>query len=474
MAVQIPFATVSKLHEAKVIEDIFFTGLLQQCQVQENEPKWLQNVRLQSKNWLSRLSVPTNKDEDWRFIDLSSLSKAKFVAASNVGANSETVAVGGFTDISKLRKDPASPLGARECFPMSNPKGCSPTPETENSRLVFVNGRYNAELSNISGLPTGIYVGSLNDLPKDCDASKYFAQQHGAEDAFTALNTAGGSDVAVIWTSKDVVVETSIHLVFVADGESESIFAQPRTLVVTENGSNISLIEEYIGTGEYFTNAVTEVFVKDNARVNHTRLQQESAASFHIGKTAVSQARDSHYTINEINLGAKLFRHNPEVLQQGEQTESNLNGLTVATQEQVSDTHSIIALTKPHGNTDQLHKCIVGDRAHTVFNGKVFVPKEAQLTDATQLNRNLLLSSKARVDTKPELQITADNVKCAHGATVSQLEAEEIFYLRSRGLNEADANQLLIDAFAAEIVDRIPLESLRSRITQTIEQKINI
>ena len=440
MAVQIPFATVSKLHEAKVIEDIFFTGLLQQCQVRENEPKWLQNVRQQSKNWLSRLSIPTNKDEDWRFIDLSSLSKAKFVAASNV--------VGAFRE--------------------------TPTPETENSRLVFVNGRYNAELSNISGLPTGIYVGNLNDLPKDYDASKYFAQQHGAEDAFTALNTAGGSDVAVIWTSKDVVVETSIHLVFVADGESESIFAQPRTLVVTENGSNISLIEEYIGTGEYFTNAVTEVFVKDNARVNHTRLQQESAASFHIGKTAVAQARDSHYTINEINLGAKLFRHNPEVLQQGEQTESNLNGLTVAMGEQVSDTHSIIALTKPHGNTDQLHKCIVGDRAHTVFNGKVFVPKEAQLTDATQLNRNLLLSSKARVDTKPELQITADNVKCAHGATVSQLEAEEIFYLRSRGLNEADANQLLIDAFAAEIVDRIPLESLRSRITQTIEQKINI
>ncbi len=437
MAVQIPFATISKLHEAKVIEDIFFTGLLQQCQVRENEPEWLQNVRQQSKNWLSRLSVPTQKDEDWRFIDLSSLTKAKLVAASNVGA-----------------------------------KDCSPTSETESSRLVFVNGRYNAELSNISGLPTGIYVGNLNDLPKDYDAAQYFAQQHGAEDAFTALNTAGGSDIAVIWASQNVMSETPIHIVFIADGESESIFAQPRTLVVTESGSNISLIEEYLGTGEYFTNAVTEVFVQDNARVNHTRLQQESAASFHIGKTAVSQARDSYYTINEINLGAKLFRHNPEVLQQGEHTESNLNGLTVATGEQVSDTHSIIALTRPHGNTDQLHKCIVGDRAHTVFNGKVFVPKEAQLTDATQLNRNLLLSSKARVDTKPELQITADNVKCAHGATVSQLEAEEIFYLRSRGLSEADANQLLIDAFAAEIVDRIPLESLRNRITQTIEQKI--
>lgn len=278
--------------------------------------------------------------------------------------------------------------------------------------------------------------------------------------------------MAVVWVGKNVAVETPVHLIFIADGESSASFAQPRTLIVGETGSSISLIEEYSGRGEYFTNAVTEVFVKSNARINHTRLQQESEAGYHIGKTAISQARDSHYTISEINLGAKLFRHNPEAWQQGEQTETNLNGLTVATGEQVSDTHSIIALTKPHGTTDQLHKCIVGDRAHTVFNGKVFVPKEAQLTNATQLNRNLMLSPKARVDTKPELQITADNVKCAHGATVSQLEADEIFYLRSRGLSEAGANQLLIDAFAAEIIDRIPIESLRNRITQTIEQKV--
>ena len=436
MAVQIPFATISKVHQDAVVEDIFFTGLLQQCQVDESAPQWLKDLRTESKNWLSSLSVPTRKDEDWRFIDLSSLTAGKFVTSNNVGVIHE-----------------------------------SPLPETQNSQLVFINGVYNSELSDVSGLPEGLYVGTLDDLPDDYNAAEYFAKQPGT-DAFTALNTAGGKDVAVVWVNKNVAVETPVHLIFIADGESEASFAQPRTLIVGETGSSISLIEEYIGTGEYFTNAVTEVFVKSNARVNHTRLQQESEASYHIGKTAISQARDSHYTITEINLGAKLFRHNPEAWQQGEQTETNLNGLTVATGEQVSDTHSIIALTKPHGTTDQLHKCIIGDRAHTVFNGKVFVPKEAQLTDATQLNRNLMLSPKARVDTKPELQITADNVKCAHGATVSQLEAEEIFYLRSRGLSEADANQLLIDAFAAEIIDRIPIESLQNRITQTIEQKV--
>ncbi len=338
---------------------------------------------------------------------------------------------------------------------------------------MYINGIYNSELSNVSGLPEGIYVGNLDNLSDRYDVAKYFAQQPGS-DAFTALNTAGGNDVAVVWVNKNVVVETPIHLLFIADSGKESSFAQPRTLIVAERGSSISLLEEYVGTGEYFTNAVTEVFVQDSAKVNHTRLQQESDTSYHIGKTAVSQERDSNYTINEINLGAKLCRHNPEMWQQGEQTATNLNGLTVATGEQTSDTHSIIALSKPHGITNQLHKCIVSDRAHTVFNGKVFVTKEAQLTDATQLNRNLMLSPKARVDTKPELQITADNVKCAHGATVSQLEAEEIFYLRSRGLSEDDANQLLIDAFAAEIIDRIPLESLRNNITQTIEQKVKL
>ena len=204
------------------------------------------------------------------------------------------------------------------------------------------------------------------------------------------------------------------------------------------------------------------------AQINHTRLQQESNTAYHIGKTAVSQQRDSRYTLTEINLGGKLSRHTPEVYQQGEQTETYLNGLTVAKDEQTADTHSVIQLNHPHGTTDQLHKCIVSDRAHSVFNGKVFVPKPAQLTDASQLNRNLLLSPKARVDTKPELQITADNVKCSHGATVSQLEADEIFYLRSRGLTEDDARQLLIDAFVAEIIERIPVQSVRENIQSSI------
>lgn len=435
MAVQIPFATISNLAETQIVEDVWVTGLMEQSQVNNEQPQWLKEVRQQAKAWVSRLQIPTKKDEDWRFIDLSSLTATNFIAAEAA----EVV------DTQSL-------------------------PETEHSRLVFVNGSYNPELSDVSGLPEGIYVGNLANLPSNYAITDYFAQQHGAQDVFTALNTVGSTDIAVIWVNKNVIVETPIHLVFVSSAGERSTLAQPRTLVVAETGASITLLEEYSGTGTYFTNAVTEIWVKDNASIQHTRLQQEAESSFHIGKTAVAQARHSRYTINEINFGGNLSRHNPEILQQGEQTETNLNGLTVITGEQTADTHSIIALTKPHGITDQLHKCIVSDRAHSVFNGKVFVPKEAQLTDASQLNRNLLLSPKARVDTKPELQITADNVKCSHGATVSQLEAEEIFYLRSRGLTEADANQLLIDAFAADIIERIPVKSLQAGITQNIKQ----
>ncbi len=439
MAVQIPFSNLPNLEATDAVADVFATGLLQQCQIPDNEPEWLTKVRQQAATWVSRLSVPTKKDEEWRFIDLSGLIKTNFTTLQSVETLHETSLV----------------------------------PETKNSRLVIVNGIYNSELSDLSGLPQGLYVGSLDKLPGSYPVSEYFAQQQGTQDIFTVLNTAGCDNINVIWVDKNVAAETPIHLLFITDSENQASFTQPHTLVVAETGASISLIEEYTGNGEYFTNAVSEIYLRENASVRHTRLQQESEQSFHIGKTAVSQARDSRYTINEINFGARLSRHNPEVLQQGEQTETNLNGLTVATGEQEADTHSIIALTQAHGTTDQLHKCIVSDRAHTVFNGKVFVPKAAQLTDASQLNRNLLLSSKARVDTKPELQITADNVKCSHGATVSQLEAEEIFYLRSRGLSEADANQLLIDAFAAEIIDRITLQSLRDRITQAVVQKIN-
>jgi Fe-S cluster assembly protein SufD len=405
---------------------------------------WLQELRDRATNWVRHSTIPTTREEEWRFTDLSALRQVEFNHVETLPATS--------LDITGLT-----------------------LPESHNSRLVFVNGVYAPELSAVADLPAGIVVGNLTTLPltEQERVQKHLAQAEGALEVFTALNTAGISDVAVVLVAKNLVVETPIHLLFITVAGETATISQPRCLVVAESGSQVTVIEDYVTTppGEetvYLTNAVTEIAIADNAHVTHIRVERDSQAAFHIGKTAVTQARYSRYSCHAITLGAKLSRHNLEILQTGEQTETTLNGLTMIAGNQVADTHSAIALNHPYGTSKQLHKCIVGDRAHAVFNGKVFVPKPAQLTDAAQLNRNLLLSSKARVDTKPQLEITADNVKCAHGATVSQLEDDEIFYLQSRGIDANDARKLLVNAFATEIINHIPVASLREKLLNTV------
>ncbi|WP_315786219.1 Fe-S cluster assembly protein SufD [Fischerella sp. JS2] len=448
----IPNSSAASLTGTLLDRDAYLTELLNRVTVSKSEG-WLQEVRDRAANWVRHSTLPTTRDEEWRFTDLSALRQVKFSFQPR--------------QISDAKGTPLS------------------LPEAITSRLVFVNGNFAPALSAIANLPPGVKVSNLDNLPAEYQKllQQYLAQSEGALEVLTALNTAGMTDAAVVWIDKNVMVETPIHLQFITVAEP-SIMSLPRCLVVAETGSSITLIEEYTTrTGEVgvlpenttpefvgFTNAVTEIWIGENAQVNHTRIQCEYVADFHIGKTAVTQARYSRYTCNAITLGAKISRHNLEILQTGEQTETTLNGLTVIGGNQLADTHSAIALNYPYGTSRQLHKTIVGDRAHAVFNGKVFVPKLAQLTDAAQLNRNLLLSSKARVDTKPQLEITADNVKCAHGATVSQLEDDEIFYLQSRGIDEESARSLLVHAFAAEIIHQVPVPSLCEKLTQTVNR----
>ncbi len=404
---------------------------------------WLQKLRNQAADQLQAASIPSTRDEEWRFTDLSALVKTEF----EVGSRSPQASL---QDLAALT-----------------------LPEAANSRLVFINGVYAPELSATADLPEGIQVGNLSDpklQPIQSRLSQYLAQQPGAEEVFTALNTASFTDAAIVWVPKNLEVETPIHLLFLSLPESAPTVSHPRCLVVAESNSSLTLVEDYgaIAPGPYFTNTVTEIWVDENAQVNHSRIQRDRPDAFHIGKTVVSQARDSRYTCNAISLGAKLSRHNLDVFQTGEQTHTVLNGLTLIGGEQLADTHSLIAYAKPHGSSQQLHKCIVDDRAHAVFNGKVSVPQAAQLTDAGQLNRNLLLSPKARVDTKPQLEIVADNVKCTHGATVSQLDSDEVFYLQSRGIDADSAQSLLIYAFAFEVISQLPIDSLRDSLSQTV------
>ena len=457
MSIQVSSNTIPSPEElgltaASDRQDTYLAGLLNQCQaldLQVIDPDiaaLLQELRDRASLWLDKLTIPTKRDEEWRFTDLSPLLKVNFQKPEvNVDLAESAVA-----ELSL----PEAPI-----------------------RLVFVNGVYAPNLSSVTNLPEGLVVGNLAQLPVThrSKVGQYLAQPQGVTDVFTSLNTAGLTDAAVVWVAKNTVVETPIHLLFLSVANESATINQPRCLVVAQSGSQVSLVEDYLNRKDakeevYFTNAVTEIFLEQNAQVSHTRIQRESEAAFHIGKSAIAQARDSRYTCNAISLGAKLSRHNLEVLQTGEQTETTLNGLTVIAGEQLADTHSLMAYTKPYGTSNQLHKCIVADKAHAVFNGRVFVPQAAQLTNAGQLNRNLLLSPKARVDTKPQLEITADNVKCSHGATVGQLEADEIFYLQSRGLNQADARNLLIDAFAAEILNQVPIASLSQQLSQSVRE----
>jgi Fe-S cluster assembly protein SufD len=401
----------------------------------KNSPGWLQAIRDRALALLQDQLLPNTREEEWRFTDLSSLYKTSFQAAPAV------------SDVD---------LGQWAIADLPH-------------RLVLLNGVYRPELS--TALPPGVAVEQMTAERLQA----YLAQQSGFNEVFTAINTVCFSDGIVLQIQKNQTIETPIHILYLTTPASTPFVTFPRILILSETGSSAAVIEEYgaIREGVYWTNAVTEVYLEPNAQLRHIRTQRESTTAFHIGKTAVSQGRDSHYALTTVNLGAAVARHNPEITLTGVQTETTLNGFMLALGTQLSDTHSLIHFTQPHCAAQQLNKCLVGDRARGVFNGRIYVPKAAQQTNAGQLSRNLLLSPKARVDTKPQLEIIADDVKCAHGATVSQLDDEEIFYLQSRGLDRNSASDLLVKGFAAEILENIPAPELRSQLLTAVLDRIH-
>jgi Fe-S cluster assembly protein SufD len=411
----------------------WWKALVQQYPFFSDAPDWMQALRERAAAEAEALPLPTTRDEEWRFTDLSKLVATSF-------------------------------RNADVAFPAAHGVETLYLPEAPN-RLVFSNGLYCHGLSEYAE-SSGMFVGELRralEIKPVAEALQtHWGQISGWAsqlDAFTLLNTASFDNVVVIWVGKNQQIEAPLQILSVDwDGDTPVVF-HPRCLVIAEANSSLTLV----------CNSVTEIWLGENAQVNHSRVQHQNHQVFHIGKTAVSQARSSRYTCNAISLGAQLSRHNLDIYQGGEQTETTLNGLTMIGGEQVGDLHSAIALNYPHGTTRQLQKNIVNDKAHAIFNGKVFVPKAAQLTDAGQLNRNLLLSPKARVDTKPQLEIVADNVKCTHGATVSQLEDDEVFYLQSRGIDAVSAQQLLVYAFAFEVINTIPVPSLQQRLAQQVK-----
>ncbi|MBM3343704.1 MAG: Fe-S cluster assembly protein SufD [Betaproteobacteria bacterium] len=399
---------------------------------------WLNQRRAAALERANALSVPTTRNEEWRFTDLAPLTRLRVAA-------------------------PAVAAGAVDVAPYVVPEAVA--------RLVFVDGVPVPALNARCALPTGVMVGTLAaGLKTHATAIENHLARHAGfeQQLFAALNTAWLRDGAFVHISKNVALAEPLHILNIATREDTA--ACPRCLIVAESGAQCTIIEDYVtATGDaYFNNAVTEIVVAPNAQVRHVRAQRESLNAVHIATCAVSLAKDAAYISQSIAFGARLSRYNLDIVQQGEGARTEIDGLALISGKQVADTHSFMDHAFAHGRMIQLHKTIVGGEAHAVFNGKVMVREGAQLTNAAQQSRNLLLSSKARVDTKPQLEIFADDVKCAHGAAVGQLDAEQLFYLKSRGLPEAQARNLLTYAFGAEIVDRVPVKSLVAQFERAI------
>ena len=404
-----------------------------------SQPDWLITLRAQALERANVLKLPSTHDEAWRFTPLAALAHQSFHG---------------------LRT--SSPLTLADIAHLTLPEA--------TTRLVFVDGVHAPQLSSLEP-DAAPAVGTLRAMlaTQSAGIQAHLGQHAQFQDTlFAALNTAFLQEAAVLVVPPDTTLASPVHLLYIST--QPEVASHPRLLLLAGAGSKVTVIEDYVALmeGTYFTNTVAEVALGANAQLDHVRLQRESPQAFHMASCAVSLGAASSYHSTSITLGGQISRLDLNVVQTSAGAKCTLDGLTLISGGQLADTHSFIDHAKPHGVSRQLHKCIVGGTAHAVFNGQVMVRPGAQHTDSAQSSRNLLLSAKAQVDTQPQLQIFADDVKCTHGATVGQLDSDEVFYLQSRGLAEDVARNLLTYAFGAEIINRIPVPSLRQQLEQTV------
>ncbi len=421
----------------------------QQSRKHSNSNSWLARLRQNAMHHFSEFGFPSVKDEEWKYTNVAPLAKIDFEVSG--GQANSTFDLAEFT-----------------------------YPETAGSQLVFVNGVLRDDLSNLASLPNGMVVIDLSAAVED---ERYgdIVWQHLAQGAdyvangFAALNTAFLTSGAFLYVPKNLVVEAPLHLVFISDPCAAPEVSFPRVLVVADEHSSVSLIESYAATSEevYFTNAVVELALKDNARVQHYKVQREGRKAFHVATTVADLGRDSNYDATTITLGAQLSRHDIAAIMDNEGAECRVDGLYIVTTDQHTDTHSVIDHRKPNCRSHQLYKGILDGNSRAVFNGKIFVRHDAQKTDAMQTNKNLLLSKDARVDTKPQLEILADDVKCAHGAAVGQIDEDELFYLETRGIHPDLARNLLTYGFAEEVIANISVDSIRRQLDEAVLNRLN-
>ena len=412
------------------------------------QPAWLVRARSEALNRFRALGFPTTRDEGWRFTNVAPIADRAFT----LGAEPvDTRRV----DVARFR-----------------------LPGSLSAEVVFINGHYVRALSTFAALPQGAAVESLaSALPaRASDIEPYLTRFAPFErQAFTALNTAFLADGVWIHIPPRVVLENPIHVLFIStSSDGPATMSHPRVLAVLGQGSQASIVESHAGADgdAYFTNAVTEIVLGESAALDHYKLQQDGTAAYHIGAVHVRAQRSANCSSHSISLGGSLVRNDVFAVLDGEGAECTLNGLYFADEQRLVDNHTTIDHAKPHCGSREIYKGVLADRARGVFNGKIIVRPDAQKTDAKQTNRALLLSEDAQINTKPQLEIFANDVKCTHGAAVGQLDDEAVFYLRSRGLAASDARRLLIHAFAADVLNRMPLESIRAGAERVLQQRL--
>lgn len=410
---------------------------------------WVRRIRDSGLTRFREVGFPTTRDEDWKYTNVRPIAKRSFAPALDRHNGIDA------TRLEILRNNALN-----------------------SYRCVFVNGHFASSLSDLGQLPSGVVVMSLSDALNNraeeletelgrCAPSKL----HG----FSALNTAFLTDGAYIRIGRDCVVHRPIELIYVSTTDAEHAqVSYPRNLAIAETGSRAVVLERYLSLGQtrYLTNAITEIVAGTSAQMEHYKLQEESAEAFHIHGLFVQQHRDSTVTTNNIAMGGAIARTDLHVALNDVGAHSNLNGLYIGMGRQHIDNHTQVDHRAANCTSDEFYKGVLAGRSRGVFHGRIVVHEDAQRTDAQQQNNNLLLSRDAEVDTKPQLEIYADDVKCSHGATVGQLDPNSIFYLRSRGIDETTARSLLTYAFANDVINRFAIEPIRHELEHHLTRKL--
>jgi Fe-S cluster assembly protein SufD len=404
----------------------------------KSDVRWLQDVRDKAAARFAALGFPTTRDEEWRCTNVAPIASAEFRDAATASVAVEAI----------------------DALPYGNLP----------FRITLVNGRFSAELSRLEHLPDGVRAGSLAAAVTGHgeEVSRRYAKSADFQArAFVALNTALAADGAYLYLPDGTVFDQPIEILFVAAGnDSAPEMIQARTLIVAGAGVQARIVETYatLRNGTYFTNGVTEIYAGENAYIDHYKVQQEGLEAYHVATTQIVAQRSATVSSHSFSLGGKLVRNDANAVLDGEGAEVTLNGLYLADGDRLVDNHTAIDHAKAHCPSHEIYKGILGGKARAVFNGKIIVRQDAQKTDAKQTNRALLLSDNASVNTKPQLEIFADDVKCTHGAAIGQLDEDAIFYLRARGLTYFEARDLLIHAFAGEIIDRVQIAPLKNAL----------